>query len=344
MLNWTFNFLRINQEDKGDPEVQLSIAYSEGQRTFYACKSNNSEILHQIKDAMTLISYIAFFPNKNYSKIVLKTESNTYAVHYIDKRFLDKNFLGCFSVRESEVDNPFETWGVEEMMAEYIFQYFYEEIFTKFKEFEDTAEFLGFVDGQVSEFYMDWYDAREISLIKKSHKLEKNKIKDVSKKYENWWDIQIIDQYGAPITNQINFIDKKAFTFQDDDEEIKQNFNSMSISALRTLLKHQGAHFNIHYIKERLENQMGHGYCFFKPFSHDEKHFMLIMNTAQYNIEKGICEEIFSGNEKNSINNIASRLKLNLRAGKMNITSGIVNEKEAEEKFRKILLEEIQNK
>ena len=74
----------------------------------------------------------------------------------------------------------------------------------------------------------------------------------------------------------ISFIDKES-VFTPDESETARSLESMSISALKILIDQQSG-WNINYIKNRLENEMGYSYVLFDKFDVRGIKYLIIMN------------------------------------------------------------------
>ncbi len=251
-----------------------------------------------------LLSYLAFFPGKDFTKIKLETSGNRFAVHFLDKRFLlEYGFLGIFSISEYDNINVYSGWGVEEMMSEYIFDYYHELC----KEGSiQIQEFQKWIQQEIYDFYVDWADSKKEFLAKpQGNNILINKKQE---KFEEWRDIQLINEYGQPLTDLISFIDNKPFLFFDESEILAQNLESMSLSALKILIDQQGS-WNIRYLKMRLRNLMGFQYVFFEKFEIRGIKYLLIMNSALFDIDKGVCLQAFRGDEIGILENISNKLQ-----------------------------------
>ena len=134
-------------------------------------------------------------------------------------------------------------------------------------------------------------------------------IPDQEKIFEQWWDLQLINEYGAPLTDMISFIDDNAFFLTDENEVISQSLESMSISALKILID-QHAGWNIRYLKNHLNNNMGFSYTFFEKFTIRGVRYLLLMNSSLYHIEKEQCIQMFRGNEFTILQRLADKLAM----------------------------------
>ena len=306
-LDWTFSFLQVNIEANEKPNVLFVISYQDGKFLWFADESTNQTYLSQMDTVAMLCTYIAFFPGKNFTKIKLRTNSRRFAIHFLDKRYLDSGFLGILSVSEFDVASPFESWGVEEMMSEYIFEFYRDVAANSLVLSEQKEVFLEWLGAQVDDFYLDWKEAKA-----KIH--EGNKItlhsKEFEEKYEQMWDLQLINAYGMPITSKLSFINGNSFFYSDEDEMLAQNLDSMSISAIKMLIDTQGEDWNIEYLKARLDNEMGFQYTFFKQITINHMRFLWIMNSSIYDLNTQTCLQIFRGNEFQVLDQIADRLGL----------------------------------
>ncbi|MHA1746747.1 MAG: hypothetical protein ACTSWW_12160 [Promethearchaeota archaeon] len=307
VLDWSFSFVRSSLEEK--PIIDHICSFRNGNAQFSADAHHLPEVIQQMDAMITLINYIAYFPNKDFTKIKLRTSSNQFVIHFLDKRYLDSNFLGVFSVSEKDEEETFENWGVEDIMAEFVFENYREMLKAKTEtefSFKDFEEWLAL---EIKEFYSDWEDAKKN--LKDQPELDSNgprevKTKTSKKKFEQWWDIQVINEYGQPLTDLISFIDDDAFVVDSDFDKIGQNLESMSISALKILIDTQGG-WNINYLKNRLKNQMGFQYVFFEKFNVEEIKYLIIMNSAIFDYETDKCLQAFRGFEFELLEDIASR-------------------------------------
>ena len=306
--------MKINPDLNKTPKIDLLCTFHNGRIKIVADQNNNPDVIKQMENVMMLLSYIAFFPQKDFNKIKLETTGNRFAVHYLDKRFLlDDGFLGIFSVSEYENVNIYSGWGVEEMMANYIFDYFHD---LNKEGTIQIPEFQKWLESQILDFYVDWADSKKQYLAeiqgngKKSDILEqKDKSHSVIvDKFEIWRDIQLINEYGQPLTDLISSINNKPFLFFDESEDISQSLESMSLSALKLLIDQQGG-WNIKYLKMRLRNRMGYQYVFFEKFEICGIKYLLIMNSALFDINEGICLQAFRGDEFKILSEISIKLQ-----------------------------------
>jgi len=276
-----------------------------------------------ISSIFRIISYLAFFPQKNFTKIQLNTPENQHAVHYLDKRFIDeRNLLCVLSVSEFNSKKPYKLWGVEEMMANYIFEFFIDWIDKQNSDLADIKDFgpyIIWVSEQVEDFFEDWKEARE-KRAKSAQKITQTNVKkkiaeDSEKSFEHWWDIQLINEAGLPVSHVLSFLDDESFYYMDENENASQNITSMSISALKYVIDEHGGNWNIEYLKSELNNEMGYQYTFFKKFAvvknNQLLNFMLIMNSALFNLKTQKYVQVLTGKEIPLLNKVAARLKLN---------------------------------
>lgn len=289
---------------KNIPKIDLLCTFHNGRTQIVAYTDNNPNFIKQMENVMMLLSYIAFFPQKDFNKIRLETSGNRYAVHFLDKRFLSEDgFLGILSVSEYENINIYSGAWVEEMMAEYIFDYYHD--LCKEEQIQ-IPKFQKWLESQILDFYIDWADSKKQNLAEPQGK--KIEIHKSQEKFEEWRDIQLINEYGQPLTDLISFINDKPFLFFDESEAITQNLESMSLSALKLLIDHQGG-WDIRYLKMKLRNRMGYQYIFFEKFEIRGIKYLLIMNSALYDIDKGVCLQAFRGDEIGILENISSKLQ-----------------------------------
>jgi hypothetical protein len=301
MLDWSFTYLKIIKD--GDPQILFSCTYRDGEKQLLATPEKTPDVIQQLKPVMTLLTYIAFFPNKDFTKIKLDTPSNHFAIHYLDKRQLDKDFLGIFSVSEYQTETIFEYWGVEEMLAEFAFDYYHDNSVSN-QNFDENYDWLSI---EIKNFYMDWKEGKQKHFSGNQNVKTLRNIPDEEKIFEQWWDLQLINEYGAPLTDMISFIDDNAFFLTSENEVISQSLESMSISALKILID-QHAGWNIRYLKNHLNNNMGFSYTFFEKFTIKDVRYLLLMNSSLYHIEKEECIQMFRGNEFSILRSLADKL------------------------------------
>ncbi|MCF2139538.1 MAG: hypothetical protein K9W44_05735 [Candidatus Lokiarchaeota archaeon] len=307
-LDWTFSFVSSKQID--NPKIEHICSFRDGKIQFIADPKKNPEIISQLEPVILLINYIAYFPNKDFTKIKLKTSGSQFAIHFLDKRFLEHNFLGILSVSEFDEIQPFESWGVEELMAEFVFDNFLEMKQESTDKGFDILKFEEWLKPEIFNFYQDWVEAKhdEILTKKETRTFRESKIHSLNyKKYEQWWDLQIINEFGNPITDLISFIDDQAFMINSNVEKIEQNLEGMSLSALKILIDTQGA-WDILYLKNRLKNEMGYQYVFFEHFIVSHIKYLIILNTALYDVANEKCIQAFRGFEFDMLKGLAEKL------------------------------------
>ncbi|QEE14356.1 hypothetical protein DSAG12_00169 [Promethearchaeum syntrophicum] len=305
-LDWTFSFVKINPNLKNKPVIELLCTFHNGRTQIVAYQNINPNPIKQMENVMMLLSYIAFFPQKDFNKIKLETSGNKHAVHFLDKRFLLKDgFLGILSVSEYDTPNIYSGPGTEEMMAEYIFDYYFD---LRKEGPIDIPEFQKWIESQILDFYIDWADSKKEFIAESQGK--NIEIKKTQEIFEEWRDLQLINEYGQPLTDLISFINDKSFLFYSESEAIAQNLESMSLSALKLLIDQQGG-WDIRYLKMRQRNLMGFQYVFFEKFEIRGTKYLLIMNSALYDIKKGVCLQAFRGDEIGILENISNKLQQN---------------------------------
>ena len=348
-LIWTFSFLHLDATKEGPPQIIQTFSFQDGKPT----------TVEPIDKYLILLHYIAFFPDKDFSKIKLGLgeHSSQYLVHFLDKRFLSNKFLCIFTVNEFNVAEPFEYWGFDETMAEYIFEYSQDVL--KTSESVETAwsDIRAFLEIQVADFYIDWSNAKNTYDQQRSHqarsglastfsqiiasqatapksrfewpsKKEKESASDIVKplanpsflhnpgensiqRIEQWWDIQLINEFGFPLTDLLSFIEDESFRFDDEMQKISQNLESMSISALKIMLEQQAGNWAIRFLKLRLPNEMGFQYIFFNTLTIHKVNYLLIMNCANFDTQDQICLQIIHGNEVFILDKITAELLAN---------------------------------
>lgn len=301
-LDWTFTFVKmVNQL----PKIHFLTTFRDGIFQIIATPDKTPEVIDQMSQLIMLLSYIAYFPNKDFTKIRLETGNDRFAIHFLDKRNLDDNLLCIFSVFEYDEQNILENWGVEEIMTEFVMDYYLDAV--KSQEPFEFSSFQEWIAPEILDFFKDWTDAKNEAVLKKIEMKTLSLSEGDEKKYEQWWDLQLINEYGQPITNMLSFIDKDSFIVTNEEELTTQTLESMSISALKILIDQQGS-WDINYLKNRLKNQMGFSYSFFKRFEIHGIKFLLIMNSALYEIENEKCLQMFRGNEFDLLTKIAQLL------------------------------------
>jgi len=348
-LIWTFSFLHLDATKEGPPQIMKTFSFQDGKPT----------IAEPIDKYLILLHYIAFFPDKDFSKIKLGLgeHSSQYLVHFLDKRFLSNKYLCIFTVNEFNVAEPFEYWGFDETMAEYIFEYTQDVLKTSDSVEAGWSDIGAFLEIQVADFYIDWSNAKNTYDQQRSHqarsglastfsqiiasqaaapkprfewpsKKEKESTLDVVKplanpsflhtptensiqRIEQWWDIQLINEFGFPLTDLLSFIEDESFRFDDEMQKISQNLESMSISALKIMLEQQAGNWAIRFLKLRLPNEMGFQYIFFNTFTIQKVNYLLIMNCANFDTQDQLCLQIIHGNEVFILDKITTELLAN---------------------------------
>ncbi|WP_371806037.1 hypothetical protein [Candidatus Lokiarchaeum ossiferum] len=308
-LDWTFSFIELVDNR---PKLQMVSSFRNGKAQLLATRNNFPEVIHQMESVITLLTYIAYFPNKDFTKIKLDTSGNHYAVHFLDKRYIDQGFLGIISVSEYDTPLTYDFWGIEEMMAEFVFDYYMDLKQSLENESFNISEFQSWLSTEIKEFFVEWYDAKKEfrnaqSDPEKQAYFKSNKHKK-AKPFEQWWDLQLINEYGAPLTDMISFIDDSSFFVAEEAEQTNQSLESMSLSALKILIDQQGG-WNIKYLKNRLNNEMGYSYTFFCKFTVRDIRYLLIMNSAIYDLQAETCLQAFRGNEFELLDLIASKIE-----------------------------------
>lgn len=305
-LDWTFSFIELVDNR---PKLQLVSSFRNGKAQLLATRQNFPEVINQMESVITLLTYIAYFPNKDFTKIKLDTSGNHYAIHFLDKRYLEQGFLGIISVSEYDTPVTYDFWGVEEMMAEFVFDYYSDLKQSLEDNTLNISDFQSWLSTEIKEFYVEWYDAKKEfratqSIIEPSSPKENN----TAKLFEQWWDLQLINEYGAPLTDMISFIDDSSFFVAEEAEQTNQSLESMSLSALKILIDQQGG-WNIKYLKNRLNNEMGYSYIFFCKFTVRDVRYLLIMNSAIYDLKTETCLQAFRGNEFALLDLIAGKME-----------------------------------
>jgi hypothetical protein len=308
-LDWTFSFLSVKPEIRHKPEILQVYSYRDGKLQMTAIHVDLG-ILEQLQPLMILISYIAFFPERDFVKIKLRTSgTREYAVHFLDKRFINRDVLGVLSVTEFNLapnEQPFEHWGYEETMAEYIFEYYFD-LLKNPDHAQELNEFPKWINDQVADFYLDWMEDKRNRPAETLRQLSTSE-KSLSQ-MDQTWDIQLLNEYGGPITELLSFIDNNAFVYSDENETMVQNLTSMSLTALKMLIDQQGG-WNIEYLKGKLANEMGFQYTFFLKFLIKNVRYLLVMNSSLYDPVNEQCLQIFRGNELRLLEHIAGHIKL----------------------------------
>ena len=250
------------------------------------------------------------------------------------------------SVSEFNDSNPYKLWGVEEMMANYIFEYFLDTVkipVENISENFDFEEFGEWIQGTVADFYEDWKNAKKEEMTPKNENthIQTDPNEENEKEFEHWWDLQIINESGLPVTHVLSFLDKESFYYMDETENVSQNITSMSISALKYVIDEHGGDWNIEYLKSKLNNEMGYQYTFFRKFSiikeNELINLMLIMNSGLFNLDSQMYKQILTGKEENLLELFANRLKVN---SSLFSNEGLLNNfDQDQEKVHSILLE-----
>lgn len=349
-LIWTFSFLYLDSTKEGPPQIIKTFSFQDGKPTSAV----------PIDKYLILLHYIAFFPDKDFSKIKLGLgeHSSQYLVHFLDKRYLSNKFLCIFTVNEFNVAEPFEYWGFDETMAEYLFEYSQDVLKSSESVEAAWADFNSFLEIQVADFYLDWLNAKNTYDQQRSHqsrsglvstfsqiiasqaaapksrfewssKKDKDVLSESSKlatpsflpsptptensiqRIEQWWDIQLISEFGFPLTDLLSFIEAESFRFDDEMQKMSQNLESMSISALKIMLEQQAGNWAIRFLKLRLPNEMGYQYIFFNTLTLHKINYLLIMNCANFDTQDQLCLQIIHGNEVFILDKITAELLAN---------------------------------
>jgi len=306
MIQWSFYFTKVSTESYKHPKIIYMAIFRDGKFHLSKVNPNSPEIVKY----MQFLSYITFFPDKNFVKVKFRDHVGQFSVHFLDKTFLEKGFIGCFSVIENDTPKTFETWGVEEMMGKYAFEYFYEEVMDKT---EDYSEFLHWLNDQVQMFYDDWQEAQQAFLA--PNKQKKEPTTEKSKKKSSGHSVQakisIINEYGQPLVDLISFTNNIPLIHGTADDKANQNLESMSLTALKTLIETQGKDLEIEYLKQALTLDMGHQFIFFKKITIKNIGYAHTLTSAQYDFEKKEFTPVLTGKEIPLLHAIGHHLKIN---------------------------------
>ena len=179
---------------------------------------------------------------------------------------------------EFDVEEPFELWGVEELMTEYVAEYF----ITMFGDKNHPDEFTKYkiwLNEQVADFYLDWKEAKQIHF---KSQIEFRQPKMVRLQFEQNLTLWLLNEYGQPLIDMIAFKNDYPIIATGKEDKIDQNLESMSLSALRLLIETQGKEWRIEYIKQKLKSGMGFQYIFFMPFIVNQISYLIMMATGQF--------------------------------------------------------------
>jgi len=298
-LDWSFTFMRLNNEVV--PEIIYQISYQNGKHNFNITRPNSEES----KTHTMFLSYIAFFPEKDFTKIKLRTDEHRFAIHFLDKRYVDQNFLASLSISEYDVEEPFELWGVEELFAEYASEYFFTS-FSKFTTSHEFAKFKIWLNDQAADFYLDWKEAKEKHIESKKHAKHSQMIQ---LKFEQSLSLTVLNEYGQPLIDMISFKNDYPSIATGSEEIIDPNLESMSLSARRLLIVTQGKEWKIDYIKQKLKSGMGYQYIFFLPFKIGQISYLIMMNAGQFDYKSQKFLPIFRGGEPKILEAIKAHIE-----------------------------------
>lgn len=131
--------------------------------------------------------------------------------------------------------------------------------------------------------------------------ISQEKEKDISR----YWEIQLINSFGQPLTEIIKINDGK-FLESNDEDFTNQGLEAMSYSVLKTLVEMK--HLNLKHIKASLPTEKGFEYIFFQDINLKNSHLLIIMSVMNYN--KILChyEDKIMGGERNVLEKIDNRI------------------------------------
>ncbi|MHA1340744.1 MAG: hypothetical protein ACTSRZ_11665 [Promethearchaeota archaeon] len=124
-------------------------------------------------------------------------------------------------------------------------------------------------------------------------------------KYEQIWELQLINSYGNPLTRIVRFSNGEYIEKVFDNEFVKQGLEAMSYSVLRSIVEQKN--LDIQYIKSSLGN--GVEYIFFQTIKFRNNLLMLIMRCASLNKETNEFEDILIGGERKVLERISFEIK-----------------------------------
>ncbi len=306
MLIWTFDFLKRDQTVQGGQKILHSRTYVDG---VYSDKFKD-------KDKNTLfLAYLTLFPGKEIVKIrLIPPDSNEYVIHYLEKRFIDAGLIGVLTVQETNTDKPFNTWGSEDLMAQYIFGYYFERVLTgELCTVQEILEFHKWLDEEIMEYYKEWIDEREKCFENEKRVVPINEESEDRfwKEVDKFWEFQFINEFGFPITNVIRYKNEIKQQWGTEDEINFQNLESMTISVLKSILDQSKRKMIIDYFKVKLENELGYSYVFFKYITVESITVVLLLSIGYYNKRRLQMIQFFKGNERKVLDEIKKTIESN---------------------------------
>ena len=306
MLIWTFDFLKRDQTVQGGQRILHSRTYVDG---VYSEKFNDSD-----KNTLFL-AYLTLFPGKEIVKIrLMPPDSNEYIIHYLEKRFIDNGLIGVLTVQETNTDKPFNTWGSEDLLAQYIFGYYFERVLAgELCTASEILEFHKWLDEEIIEYYKEWLEEREkcFELDNKKVQTENSSADPFWNDVDMLWEFQFINEFGFPITNVIRYKNGIKQNWGSEEEINFQNLESMTISVLKSILDQSKRKMIIDYFKVKLENELGYSYVFFKYMTVQAITVVILLSIGYYNKKKFQMIQYFKGNERLVLEDIKNEIEKN---------------------------------
>ncbi len=304
MLIWTFDFLKRDQTVQGGQKILHSRTYLDG---VYSEKFKDKD-----KNSLFL-AYLTLFPGKEIVKIrLIPPDSNEYVIHYLEKRFIDNGLIGVLTVQEINTDKPFNTWGSEDLMAQYIFGYYFERVLAgELCTVQEILEFHKWLDEEITEYYKEWLDEREkcFELERKAPPMNSESEDRFWQDVDKLWEFQFINEFGFPITNVIRYKNGIKQNWGSEEEINFQNLESMTISVLKSILEQSKRKMIIDYFKVKLENELGYSYVFFKYITVESITIVLLLSIGYYNKKHLQMIQYFKGNERKVLDEIKNTIE-----------------------------------
>jgi hypothetical protein len=318
VLLWTFDFIRASQSVEGGQRIIFSQAYENGRPT----------PVQREQELLVFLAYIAQYPGREITKIKVAAgeHSNQYALYYIYKR-LDSRFIGILGVSETNVPSPV-TWGAEELMATYIFDYYQESLMEgRLNTGQGVEEYRNWLHERVHEFFEDWcsdtehervaqIQQRKVSLAMAFQRVGSGKSGDVmvdmdpevAARIDRTCKLQLINEFGSPVTDVTFFKNGTRIPWGTVAEQSTQSMESMSLSMLQTLTEMTKKTHVVKYIKLKLSGGTGHAYLFFHPIKIAGTTFLILGEYVTTERETGTCLQAFLGDEETILRNIGNKL------------------------------------
>ncbi len=300
MLKWELLFLRKFENRQ---EIMFSRVYQNG-------KPVQQEIPPEKE---ILVNYVSLFPRKDVVRIKMGvTDRTLYSFFYINKMFYDLGFLGVLGVSEFQEKSPYD-WNDTEIIAKFIFaEYFTRLRNGKLLTLPEAQAFIIWMDNQISEYYLDFLDSKEEyykalqnatrSNLQKTFRIEMDLEKEIGydpQEFSKKVEIQVISSVGTPITRIITLIDGKYNENWSNEEEIVQNLEGMSYSALQTFIIQQNTGMNLQVMKVRKPSNKGFEFLLFKQYEFNNKLFLVILNVENFYKTLNIYIDYLLGYENN---------------------------------------------